>query len=552
MKVDFPRISLALVAFTSLCLVVLFLVSLYSGYPAFILSALAAIGQQSNIDIALTFISKNEFQLLQVVLLFSVLLLCYVLFRHRVIFAGWAEFSRFIFSRFGFALKSIQSSGGKYLLVIPFIASGYYAITMPVTYDEAWTYLYFTSNSPLASLSFYPVSNNHVLFSLVSNLTYYLPFIPDLIAFRLSSVVFSILTWILLLYITRKWFGEKSGWLMTGLASMLFMSVYYSYMARGYALFVLFFLLMGYATYRILENPEEKNYWRLYKMSGILGCLTLPTFIMPVLTFGLLLLLRPAIPKATWIRSHLIIAFCTAFLYLPIIIVNGFNAILNKQARPPLPFDHFLSDLMDFLVNFLPEITGWPFVFILLLLAITVILLIMQRKGKVLRLAGLFLLVPIILMFVQSVTIFPRNLVYFGMLFTVFILLPYGNSFNNFHRSTVLKAALFFQLACWINFHNQIRKYEALNISFHEVAVKIAEPGKRYYFNADLFDTNFAFEMKTRGYEMKEAVNFYPTIKSEINADTMSGYDYIITDKDVDRTILRKPSISTQRMNVYQ
>ena len=211
MKVDFPRISLALVAFTSLCLVVLFLVSLYSGYPAFILSALAAIGQQSNIDIALTFISKNEFQLLQVVLLFSVLLLCYVLFRHRVIFAGWAEFYRFIFSRFGFALKSIQSSGGKYLLVIPFIASGYYTITMPVTYDEAWTYLYFTSNSPLASLSFYPVSNNHVLFSLVSNLTYYLPFIPDLIAFRLSSVVFSILTWILLLYITRKWFGEKSG-----------------------------------------------------------------------------------------------------------------------------------------------------------------------------------------------------------------------------------------------------------------------------------------------------------------------------------------------------
>ena len=105
MKVDFPRISLALMAFTSLCLVVLFLVSLYSGYPAFILSALAAIGQQSNIDIALTFISKNEFQLLQVVLLFSVLLLCYVLFRHRVIFAGWAEFYRFIFFTLWFCSK---------------------------------------------------------------------------------------------------------------------------------------------------------------------------------------------------------------------------------------------------------------------------------------------------------------------------------------------------------------------------------------------------------------------------------------------------------------
>ena len=55
----------------------------------------------------------------------------------------------------------------KYLLVliIPIFASVFYALKMPVSYDEAWTFLNFTNKGFFTSITSYDDPNNHVLFS---------------------------------------------------------------------------------------------------------------------------------------------------------------------------------------------------------------------------------------------------------------------------------------------------------------------------------------------------------------------------------------------------
>src|SRR5262249_30214712 len=54
------------------------------------------------------------------------------------------------------------------------------AATLPVTYDEAWTFMNFTMRPAFASVTYYPAPNNHVLFSVLSNAAPLLPLQPML------------------------------------------------------------------------------------------------------------------------------------------------------------------------------------------------------------------------------------------------------------------------------------------------------------------------------------------------------------------------------------
>ena len=61
-----------------------------------------------------------------------------------------------------------------------------------VVYDEAWTYLAFTNKNPLVAACFYPTSNNHILFSHLTQITKLLPF-DILTNLRLSALISNIL-----------------------------------------------------------------------------------------------------------------------------------------------------------------------------------------------------------------------------------------------------------------------------------------------------------------------------------------------------------------------
>ena len=56
------------------------------------------------------------------------------------------------------------------LLILPLVFNLYLIISLPITYDEAWTYNNFISKGLLVSVSYYPMPNNHVLYNAICSI----------------------------------------------------------------------------------------------------------------------------------------------------------------------------------------------------------------------------------------------------------------------------------------------------------------------------------------------------------------------------------------------
>ena len=74
------------------------------------------------------------------------------------------------------------------LLLISTVRMMYYVISMPLIYDECWTFLNFTIQGPLSAVLTYPSSNNHMLVSLTSSILhwFHLPPKKDLFSLLLE------------------------------------------------------------------------------------------------------------------------------------------------------------------------------------------------------------------------------------------------------------------------------------------------------------------------------------------------------------------------------
>ncbi len=532
--------------------VVLEWLSLRHGYTGFVDLTTSWINQEENRDVVFSFVTETEFRALQIMLgaWIAGLVLCF-LARKKILYI-LQEFVSFLFASMKQLWREIAGSMAKYILLIPFGCSVYYASTMPVTYDEAWTYLYFTINSPIASVTFYPASNNHILFSLVSNFTSLIPFLSPLLAFRISSIVISSVSWSLLYVGLKKWTGEKPALLMTALSSMLFMSVYYSYMARGYALVILFFVLASFSVWNLLSKNNTRQYWILYVLTTVLGGYTMPSFLFVLAPLSVLLLTATATNKTTWLKAHLTILATCFLLYLPVMIVNGFDVFWQNISGRELPLNDFAQKIIPFLIHAVHEITGWPVWVWSPLCLISVGYLMWKKQGYPLRVGMIFISVTGILLVLNPVIPYSRSLIHFGVLMGVFISLPFVSLFEATSLRKIFILALCLQGLLTYTTCMQIKKYDHVYRDYNTLALEIMGDQKRYYFNSKLFDTTFAFEMKTHGYRWQKAANAYPTKVHPMSADTVDGYDYIVIDKRVDETQVKKPIHTTPQIHVYQ
>lgn len=534
------------------CSLILLVMSIYAGYPGFIAMVLRSIGQQQHLEIALSFVSKTEYRLLQaVIVIWMALLLLAWIFRFQ-----WhsqaAAFLRFLSLSFQQLWHEITSSRAKYFLLIPLASALWHAIHMPVTYDEAWTYVHLTTNGPLVSATFYPAPNNHILFSLISNLTRYLPFVPPLLAFRISSIMITLLSLSLLWYALKKRSSEQTAGLIVALVSVLFMTMYYSYMGRGYALVTFFFILSAIAAAKLSSGKSAPHFAILYVLANVLGGYTMPSFIYATSSIACaLLLFRPG-DFRRWAKIHVIILFAWLVLYLPVFIVNGIGAITHNAWVQSIPFDAFLRKIGPFLYHALHEITGLPAGLWCILLLASFLYLFWRKQWKMLTGALILLAIPVLLMTWQSVIPFPRTLVWMTIVIPVVILMPFDKIWSAVPIPWLYVSAILLQLGLAWTMHGKCITYDSVYKDYHDLAIKIAGDRKSYYFNSWLFDTTFAFEMQTRGYTFGKVSNFYPTRVHPMNADTIEGYDFIIIDKGFDETRLKKPIHVSRQINVYQ
>lgn len=207
----------------------------------------------------------------------------------------------------------------------------YQAITLPVMVDEALTWLLFATKGPLACATFYPAPNNHILHSLITSVSAWLP-IDTLFALRLPVIFVAGTAQALLHLLLRRLCGP-----VAGLVAMVFMLgsppfLYYGVFSRGYMLVLLAFIV-AFSAVVLLMRSGDRRALGLLSISSVVGTFAVPSFLYPaILLFGYVFCCatRLALPKASVIRAGLVTASATLVLYLPALVLNGVGAFTDN------------------------------------------------------------------------------------------------------------------------------------------------------------------------------------------------------------------------------
>lgn len=448
--------------------------------------------------------------------------------------------------------KQFDKYGLILLLLFPVIAAFFYALTLPVSFDEAATFLLFTHKGFIESVTHYPAPNNHVLHSVITNITKHIPFLSDLLKLRISAIAVHLTTLIVLYQFVSKHFSKKMALTVLALSSMLFLNMYYSYMSRGYSLVNLFFVGSLFCSFNLIKGENTTKNWLLLSIFSVLGFYTMPSYLYPFLTLnGFIFMMQPKYLKKQLLYGFGVISV-VFLLYLPIIFYDGLSAITNNPYVKSIGFFHTIKSLPLFYLFTIEEITGIHWSFIILLLLIAVYLIIKSKNQLEIVFAAIFILTPIVLLSLQQVIPFARVFNYYSFVIILLILIPFKDKIEAINLSILFPVLLLIQGLLWLNFDSKIYAYEnkdqALNITANSIIPKIIGD-KKYLSNHSLLTYNLEFELITKGYknyQIKE-VEY-----NEISADTISEYDFVIINTEADKTVSKKPIIVTKYYSIYK
>jgi len=146
----------------------------------------------------------------------------------------------------------------------------------PLQYDEAFTFVNFSSQSVVNVLSNYSVPNNHIFHSLLVFFSYHV-FGNFEWAIRLPALVSGSLVIFAGFLVATRLFGRIAGYLATILCATAPTLVLYSADARGYTLYVLCFLALIWIALDIIEEDRPVS-WMLLAIVSAIGAWTIPSF----------------------------------------------------------------------------------------------------------------------------------------------------------------------------------------------------------------------------------------------------------------------------------
>jgi hypothetical protein len=214
------------------------------------------------------------------------------------------------------------------------LLKAYEGVTFPIFYDEAWTYINMSSKNVLVSMSYYPAPNNHILFSILTNLTVLLPLDPTF-ALRLPNLLLLPVCYLTVLLILREFFNSK----VALLGAAAFMTAYpvalYTMQARGYFLCIWLSVLSIYCAYKMLSS-SQRHFVVLWVLANTLGFYAMPSFLY---LFGSVSLFAALICTASkdWARFRTLIVGgvvtggLVVILYMPVFLISGVRAITNNS-----------------------------------------------------------------------------------------------------------------------------------------------------------------------------------------------------------------------------
>lgn len=309
------------------------------------------------------------------------------------------------------------------LLFVQFSFFTWCAITFPISYDEAWTYLNFTNKSVLASVSYYPAPNNHVLFSILTNITNIVPFSDPKIKMRMINILFSLIsTFVFFKFLCKFYSTQISLFIVTAFA-FTYPVALYSMQARGYGMLILFSLISIYSTISYLQAPSKKQF-TIYLLSIIAGFYTIPTFLYPFISLQLFIGWFCITNKKTYELKKFLVANCIGgcivlILYAPIIFISGLKAITNNAYVKSISLTQVIHDLPEhftYSFNWLFGLNSGGTLLVGLIAIALFLTLVGKQKQRGLKIAGLcmfiFIFAPPFILILQRVVPFERTWTY--------------------------------------------------------------------------------------------------------------------------------------------
>jgi 4-amino-4-deoxy-L-arabinose transferase-like glycosyltransferase len=224
-------------------------------------------------------------------------------------------------------------------------------LNLPVSYDEAYTYIAFARQNWFGILSDYSLPNNHILHSLLvkagTGLLGNHPWSLRLPAF------FAGLAAIPLVYLLgKRLFNPATALAASALVAWLPAIVRYDTVARGYSL-ISFFTLLAWLLALLALETGRLRYWLGLSASIALGFFTIPTMALPaggiyLWIFGETLLRREkrGAVYLRWFASGLVSGLLTFLLYLPVLLVSGWRKLLANSFVVPVEREVYFSKVL--------------------------------------------------------------------------------------------------------------------------------------------------------------------------------------------------------------
>ena len=226
------------------------------------------------------------------------------------------------------------------------------ALSLPMRFDEAVTYVEFVRKPWSTVVSSYPYPNNHVFFSLLAKATSALaPNEPW--AIRLPAFAFGLSIVPLTYGVGRAYFGRREGLLGAAFAASATPLVLYSVNARGYAIVTALFLVELLIVQRLRSNPSAWRGWAAIAICAALGAYTIPVMLYPHGVVGVWLALdwlrrRDRATQATLVRfgvATAVAGLAVLLLYAPIIRQEGLGALVGNKFVTPQSWATFATQM---------------------------------------------------------------------------------------------------------------------------------------------------------------------------------------------------------------
>jgi hypothetical protein len=232
-------------------------------------------------------------------------------------------------------------------------------LSLPIRYDEAYTFIAFAMRPLNFIVSNYHLPNNHVFHTLLVYLTYHL-FGDQLWSIRLPALLAGILIIPATYLVARLFYGRSTALFSAGLVAASSELIDFSTNARGYTLVCLFWLLLLALAFYLKDHRNWVG-WGLFILLSALGFYTIPIMLYP---FGAVMawLFLSMLLKDTgqeYGRSFIfyllaagaVASLLTILLYTPIFYESGIDAVVGNHFVAPIGWADLWASMLGRIVN---------------------------------------------------------------------------------------------------------------------------------------------------------------------------------------------------------